>query len=185
MTDNAAIQLYCKNGFEFIKCAQHQYSLSFCMENQHIMLAKVIDFNLVKLMYDLNSDIYEKVQLDIHNEHEATLNLLMKPLFEDIGMPQRFSYLHITKQVREKSITFESHTIKHKRPFGMPAESELMPIQRMTCDCAIASPHIIHFTCNIAFEPTLNIPSFVEKIVGIILYKIFNKVKQFIENVVV
>ena len=176
-------RLYDKHGFAFLKHADRQYSLSFCMENKCIDLAKIVDFPLVKLIYELNADIYDKVRLDIHSEREATLNLLMKPLFEDLGMPQRFSYVNLVKTVGENNIIFVAETIKHERPPDMPAEAELMPMDQMMCICDIVSPHAIRFTFHIRFAPTMIIPPMVEKMVGLILYKIFNKVKQFIENV--
>lgn len=176
-------ELYSKEGFVFKRNQKNNYSLCFEMENNHMMLSKIIDFNLVKLIYDLNSDIYEKVNFKIINENEAIINLLMKHLFEDLGLPQRFSYLHIKKISQENNITFESQTIKSERPEGMPTDSELMPIQNMICSCDIITPNKIQFTCNILFESKMNVPSVAEKLVGLILYKIFYRVKQFIENV--
>ena len=58
-----------------------------------------------------------------------------------------------------------------------------MPVQNMNCDCNIINQHTIHFTCNIIFENTMIIPPVAEKLVGLIIHKIFNRVKQFIENV--
>jgi hypothetical protein len=106
----------------------------------------------------------------------------MKHLFEELGLPQRFSYLHMKKFVGENNIKFMSQTIKSTRPEGMPIEAELMPIQIMTCNCDIITPHKIKFTFNILFEPIMNVPPVAEKLVGLILYKIFKRVKQFIEN---
>jgi hypothetical protein len=177
-----SITLYSKEGFEFIKNSKNNYSLSFQMENNNIILAKVIDFNLVKLIYDLNNDIYEKVNIEMINENEAIANLLMKHLFEELGLPQRYSYLHMKKIVGENNIKFVSQTIKSHRPEGMPVDAELMPIQTMTCNCNILTLHKIKFTCNVLFEPIMNVPSVAEKLVGLILYKIFKRVKQFIEN---
>jgi hypothetical protein len=176
-------ELYSKEGFTFIKNEQNNYSLTFEMENNHMILSKIVDFNLVKLIYDLNNDIYEKVNLKIINENEATINLLMKNLFEDLGLPQRFSYLHVKRTTHENSILFESQTIKSERPEGMPVDAELMPIKTMKCNCNIITPHKIRFTFVILFEDHMLIPQVVEKLVGLILYKIFNRVKQFIENV--
>lgn len=175
--------LYSKEGFTFIKKQKNDYSLTFQMENNNIILSKIIDFNLIKLIYDLNSDIYEKVNLNIINDNEATVNLLMKHLFEELGLPQRFSYIHIKIIVKEHSIIFNSQTITSERPEGMPPDALLMPIKNMIINCDIITPHKINFTCNIFFENTMIVPAISEKLVGLILYKIFNRVKQFIENV--
>ena len=176
-------ELYSKEGFRFVKNENNNYNLSFEMENNHIILSKIIDFNLVKLIYDLNVDIYEKVNLKIINENEATINLLMKHLFEDLGLPQRFSYVHVKKTFESNSISFDLQTIKSNRPEGMPLDAELMPMKNMNCNCDIITQHKIRFTFNVLFENHMLLPPVVEKIVGLILYKIFNRVKQFIENV--
>lgn len=177
------LQLYSKEGFTFNKNENNNYSLTFEMENKHMILSQIIDFNLVKLIYDLNPDIYEKANLNIINENEATVALLMKHLFEDLGLPQRFSYVHVAKTTHEHSIVFEAKTIKTERPEGMPTEAELTPLKKMLCECNIVNPHKICFTTTILFESHMTIPTVVEKLVGIILFKIFNRVKRFIENV--
>jgi hypothetical protein len=181
MTD--PVVLYSKEGFIFTKNEKNNYSLSFSMQNNSIVLSKIIDFNLIKLIYDLNSDVYEKINMNIINENEAISNLLMKHLFKDLGLPQRFSYVRINKIVEENRIKFISQTIKPEIPEGMPPDAQLMPIKNMVCDCRIITPHQIQFICNIQFENSMIIPQVVEKLVGLILHKIFNRVKQFIENV--
>ena len=172
-----------KEGFQFSRVQEKHYKLTFSMENHNIILANIIDFNLIKLIYDLNSDIYEKVVLDKMNDEEAVATLLIKHFFEDLGLPQRFSFLHIKKFVEENRIIFVSQSIRSYKPEGMPEEAELMAINDLTSVCDIITPHKINFSCNIIFDPTMNIPPFAEKMVGLILFKIFKRVKQFIENV--
>jgi hypothetical protein len=175
--------LYSKDGFEFVKVLKYKYSLKFSIENSNIILHKIIDFNLIKLIYDLNADIYEKINLEKINENEAIMSVLMKHLFEDLGLPQRFSYVKIQKYTHENKITFISQSIKTGRPDGMPIESEQLPLQTMTCDCNIITPHKILFTIDILFTQNMIVQSFAEKMMGLITFKMFNKVKQFIENI--
>ena len=54
--------LFNKEGFIFSRVKKNQYKLEFAMENNNIIISKIIDFNLIKLMYDLNPDVYEKVE---------------------------------------------------------------------------------------------------------------------------
>jgi len=181
MTDSEV--LLNKEGLQFARVKEKHYALTFSMENMHIILSNIIDFNLIKLIYDLNSDIYEKVILDKINDEEAVATLLMKHFFEDLGLPQRFSFLHIKKIVEERRIIFVSQSIRSHKPEGMPEEAELMAINDLTSICNIVTPHKINFSFNIVFDPIMNIPPFAEKMVGLILFKIFKRVKQFIENV--
>jgi hypothetical protein len=67
--------LYSKEGFIFTKNDKNDYTLSFSMQNNSIVLSKIIDFKLIKLIYDLNGDIYEKINMNIINENEAIANL--------------------------------------------------------------------------------------------------------------
>ena len=181
MTDSEV--LLNKEGLQFARVKAKHYALTFSMENPNIILSNIIDFNLIKLIYDLNSDIYEKVILDKINDEEAVATLLMKHFFEDLGLPQRFSFLHIKKIVEERRIIFVSQSIRSHKPEGMPEDAELMAINDLTSICNIVTPHKINFSFNIIFDPIMNIPPFAEKMVGLILFKIFKRVKQFIENV--
>jgi hypothetical protein len=177
------IVLYSKEGFDFIKNKKNNYSLFFNIENKNIIMERIIDFTLIKLIYDLNSDIYEKVNIKTIDENNVKATLLMKHLFNDLGLPQRYSFINITKIVESNKISFVSKSIRDESPEGMPIEAEQMPIKNMDCQCNILTPHKIKFSCNVSFEEKMNVPPFAEKMVGLILFKIFSRVKQFIENV--
>ena len=79
-----AVTLFDKDGFKFSCLKKNHYSLTFSMENNKIVLSKIIDFNLIKLIYDLNPDVYEKVNIEKINDNEVILTLLMKHFFEDL-----------------------------------------------------------------------------------------------------
>jgi len=181
MTESSV--LYSKEGFIFTKIGNNNYSLLFDIENDKIIIQKIIDFNLLKLIYQLNSDIYEETNIEIINENEVILYLLMKHLFEDLGLPQRFSYIHVKKFIENDKISFISHSIRNNKPKSVPIDSKLLPIKKMICECLIITPHKIQFSCNVTFDDDMNVPPFAEKIVGLILFKIFKRVKQFIENI--
>lgn len=174
--------LFEKEGFKFIRVKKNNYKLLFSIENKNILLPNIIDFNLIKLIYDLNPDIYEKVNIDKLNENENNITLLTKHLFEDIGLPQRFCFINMIKILENNKIQFHSKSIKTHRPKDMPEDSQLLPISDFKCICIIITQHKIDFLLDIMFEPFMLIPPFFEKIIGIMLHKMFKRVKQFIEN---
>ena len=178
-----AVTLFDKDGFKFSCLKKNHYSLTFTMENNKIVLSKIIDFNLIKLIYDLNPDVYEKVNIETLNTDEITLTLLMKHFFEDLGLPQRYSFIHMKKVDEVGKIKFIAQSIKSHKPEGMPEEAELMALKNMTAICESITPHKIYFSFNIIFDDEMNVPLFAEKMVGMILHKIFKRVKQFIEKV--
>ena len=172
-----------KETFKFVKLDKNKYKLSFSMENKQMILSNILDFNLIKLIYDLNSDIYEKVSIQQMNENEAICTLLIKNFFEDLGFSQKYSHLHMKKYYEGSKIIFNSETIHSEKPDIIPTDAELLYIDSMVNICEIVTPHNIEFSFYINFHPEMIIPSFSEKMVGVILNKIFKRVKQFIENV--
>jgi hypothetical protein len=175
--------LYSKEGFTFVKNNKNNYCLNFTMENKSIILASIIDFSLIKLIHDLNADIYENVNLTKINDYEAIMVLLMKNLFEELGLPQRFSYVNIKKTVEDDKIIFTSTSIKGDRPDNLPKEAQQLPLKKMVCVCKILNPHAISFEFNVYFDDNATVPQIAEKMIGLIIFKIFKRVKQFIENV--
>jgi hypothetical protein len=175
--------LFNKDGLQFIKLTKNTYKLQFQMENNTMDLSKIIDFSLIKLIYDLNPDIYEKVNVEKQNENEVIVTLLLKHFFEDLGLSQRFIFLHIQKFIENNKITFISSSIANYRPDGLPRDSELLDIKSMNTVCEVITPHKILFHFHIILNENLEVIEFVENLIGKIIYKIFNRVKQFIENV--
>ena len=177
--------LFNSDDFKFSSIKKNQYILKFNIENKNIIMEKVIDFNLIKLIYELNPDVYEKNNIQKINDNEIISTLLMKHFFEDLGFPQRFSFIRITKIVENNKIIFNAKSINSYRPPNMPNDAELMDIKEFQCICDIITPHKINFSFNITFDKTMNVPKFVEKMMGMILHKIFKRVKQFIENILI
>ena len=184
MTSDETIILN-KDGFKITKCATNNYKLHFHLENNNIYIEKIIDFPLIKLVYDLNPDVYEQTTIEKISDTQAKITLLLKHFFEDLGMPQRYSYVHMTKHVARNNITFITKSITTEKPHGMPADSELMPIQDLVASFDIETLHMTAVTLDIWFDKRFNVPVFAEKIIIQILFKVFKRVKQFIENIAI
>ena len=93
--------IYEKDGFKFEKLKDNAFNLLFDVENSKLALPSLINFDLVKLIYDLNSDIYVSNHLQkIPEQNSAIVTLLMKHFFEDLGLPQRYSHLYMTQEIK-------------------------------------------------------------------------------------
>ena len=159
-----------KNGLVFSKQDKNIFKVDCILENQTIFLESIIDFGLIQMIYDLNKDIYEHVEIIKINEHEIQIILLMKHFFEDLGMPRRYSHLCVLKQVgtdKQKQIIFRASSIYSERPAIIPSDAQLMPIENMVLTFTILTPHRVHF----------------HKLASSIISKIFIRTKQFIENI--
>jgi hypothetical protein len=175
-----------KDGMKFEKYLNNSFKLSFTIENNNINLAQIINLDLIKLIYDLNPDIYKTVNLQKKDDNEATITLVMKHFFIDVGLPQRYSYVNIKKTiVNNEHINFTAKTITDFKPENIPDEIELVPMENMSIDCKLIGPHKVNFNCVILFKKNIKIPPFVEKIIGVLVNKIFNRVKLFIEKIII
>jgi hypothetical protein len=174
-----------KNGLKITKCTTNNYKLRFHLENNNVYIEKIIDFSLIKLVYDLNPDVYEETKIEHISDSQAKVTLLLKHFFEDLGMPQRYSYVHMTKHVERNNITFITKSITTEKPSNMPSDSELMPIQDLVASFDIITPHVCDVTFDIFFDKRFKLPVFAEKIIAQILFKVFTRVKQFIENITI
>ena len=182
-TTNKIKVLVEKDGMKFIKLEKNKYNLTYSIENKDINLEPLINFELIKLIYELNPDIYEKVVLNKISEEEAQITLLMKHFFNDLGFPQKYSHMGLKKSVSPNRINVVGASILSEKPSYIPNEVELLPIDRLDIDCTIVSPHKVSLNCMIVFNNSLVIPTFIEKVIGIIINKIFVRVKKFVESI--
>jgi len=180
-----------KDGLTFYKLRENEYCTTCSLTNTHLKMSEIINFDLIKLIYDINTDIYEKTYIDKIDNDNAILTLVLKPFFKDLGLPQRYSILKIKRTVNnENKIIFICETdkdinkdINKKTYIDVPANAELLDINNINIDCTILSSDCIDFKITILFDKNMIIPSFVEKTISIITHKIFIRVKQFIENI--
>jgi len=176
--------LFEKKGFTFRQNRVNNYEVVLEIENQNISLDKIVDFPLIKLIYDLNPDIYLESKIQKISEDEAEASVLLKHLFEDIGLKQNYSFINIKKKVEDDCITFLSTIIEDRRPEWIPEHAVLTQLKNIECVCKIITPNHLNITFNILLnKDRLKLPLFVQKMLGQILNKIFIRVKQFIENI--
>jgi hypothetical protein len=184
-----------KNTIRISKTVNEEYHMECEIENKNLILEKIIDFDMMKLVYDLNADIYEKTELHKISDLEADIFFIMKDLFPDLGIPQRFAYLKVKKQVEKDPLTqktskivFQSQFIldengEFKRPEHVAQNIFPLPIERMDIECIFFNEHKMYFSNKIKInQKKMKIPAFLEKMTSHIIYKVFLRLKQFIEN---
>ena len=180
-----------KNDFKMDKLNSGEYNIQFYLENKNIQLDNIIDFHLIKLLYELNQDIYEKIDLKILNDRKATLLAINKHLFKDLGISQKYSCLKINKNILklDNKIIFDLQTIKtnpHEDSMShlIPEKAEQLPIEQFIIACNIINQHKIEIEIDFKLDIyTIELPDFVENALCKIFIKMFKRVKQFIENI--
>ena len=178
-----------KNGLQIIKVNNNNFKILFDVNNVNIILPKIINFEMIQLVYKLNPNIFESVELvnnDENDKNEIIIHSLLKDLFGDLGLPQFYSSIIVTKKSDNETnlITFTCKAFDNKdKQFLYPDDVTILPINDIKIICQIVNNHYVKVFCDVNLEDNHIIPQFAEKIIGNLIYNIFIKVKQFIENI--
>ncbi len=89
-----------------VRIATNKYRMTTTIENKRIYMKNLLNFNLINLIYQTNLDNFDKINLNIINEEDATVFLLMKHLFKEMGLKQRYFCFDIKKVDLENGISF-------------------------------------------------------------------------------
>jgi hypothetical protein len=174
-----------KNGLTFIKLTPNKFNLTFDVNNMNILLPSIINFDLIQLIYKLNPTVFEYVETNAesNNNTNAMMNILLKDLFSDLGLPHYYLALNITQKTLDANkIVFNCEMVNNKLDI-YPQDVELLLIQNINIQFYIINNHSVKINCDIDLMDKHNIPPFSEKMIGNIIYNIFNRLKQFIEKV--
>jgi len=175
-----------KNGIVIKLLYKNKYELSFEIENNNIILKKLLNFQLMRIIYEVNKDIFDDFSLDIYSDNEADIYLSFKHFFEDLGFPKRYSLLHVNMHNDTNSVIFTANTIYNtplkNTNYNVNVNSTILPIDNLQITCNIVTAHKIKIVNVITFNTSFEIPGFVEKMSVQIFNKIFLRIKQFIEN---
>jgi hypothetical protein len=176
-----------KNGLKFVKLTPNKFNLTFDLNNNNILIPSIINFELIQLINKLNPNVFENLETNTETNIETNIvaKILLKDLFSDLGLPHYYLALNINKICSDTNkIVFicESIIINNKLDF-YPDHIELLPIQNINIYCNIANNHSVKINCDIDLINSHSIPPFFEKMIGNIIYNIFNRLKQFIEKV--
>lgn len=168
-----------KDGIKMERIDKNKYVLSFSVSSEKLYLKKIIDFSILKLLYELNKDIFDDFYFTQENEG-ANVYFLIKHFFSDFGFPQKYLSLNVEKVEDEKNKTLVFVCQDDKSGFfekGDQLNTEIIQFK-----CKFFNDHYAELESTIFFDKNTEIPAFVEKMAGVLIGKIVFKVKQFIEN---
>ena len=182
-----------KNDFKFTKIDTELFNLTFEITNNNIVLQKIINFDLINLIFKLNPNIFVSINMDtkqkveeVKEVKEVNIYVLLKDIFCEIGLPQYYTDLHIKKTNTLSGIRFliSNNNNNNNNINNNAKDTECLPIEQIVIDFDVITSHYVKVNCGITLTDDHNLPQFTEKIIGNMIYNIFNKVKQFIENIV-
>ena len=167
-----------------VRISTNKYRMTAFIENKKIYMKNLLNFNLINLLYQTNLDQFEKLNLDITNDEEANVFILMKHIFKEMGIKQRYFCFDIKKVEIDNGIYFIlTQNEEHGQTLNECSNAHLMPIKHMLYNFELVSLHKIKMTQYIDFDPDVGMPFFLEPIFGVISKTMLKQMKQFIEAI--
>lgn len=185
--DNESKILIDKKDHKMIRLKKNFYLFEYEIDNEKILLDKIVNLDLIKLIYEINKDVFDGFYLDINSDKTvATAFFLFKHFFQDFGMSQKYSHLDVSieKSESESKIIYRVKT-NDTLPNNIEPESkkELIPVSNIVVVCDLITPHKMHIKISTTFHKNFDLPEFIEKMTTNIISKIFLRIKQFIEKI--
>ena len=160
------------------------FSLSFGIKNDKIQLRKIINLKLYTLLYELNKDIIEKVEILSETETECAILLIFKQFGAELGISQKYMCLHTVMERSEGSIIMRSETVTSGRDDLKDisnCEEIISPYTNLFVTMKSETEATIDYIFNMEMDDEL--PIYMENMIGILMKKILLRVKEFIENI--
>ena len=167
-----------------VRIATNKYRMTTTIENKKIYMKNLLNFNLINLIYQTNLDKFDKINLNILNDEDANVFLLMKHLFKEMGLKQRYFCFDIKKVDLENGISFIlTQNAEYGQQVNDCTNAHLMQIKHMLYNFELVSLHKIKMTQYINFDPEVGLPTFLEPVFGLVSKTMLKKMKLFIEGV--
>ena len=160
----------------------NMFLLQLNANNQNINFYDIINFNIYGVLYELNKDKLEKIEIKkIISKDEIEILFIFKELSKDIGLKKKYMYLNVKIEDKANQRKFLSYDIEYENM------EELKDYERIKNEYSIL---IVNFEnqhkigINYFFKLVLpeELPIYMENIFGLLMKKLFFNLKLFIEN---
>jgi hypothetical protein len=205
-----------KNGVKIIKLTDNTFNILFSLENSRDV-RPFINLNLIKLLHDLNPDLFEAYSAVDINATERHICLLLKDLFADLGIPQYYYNFAFSLDlctiksptsscfISDKDNGCQAHEMcegleqydkfiishinekyndQYNDQYNVPTHAICAPLSQCELEFTLINNTICRFNiiAHINNAELFN-SSFFEKMAVMILYKVINRLKHFINTI--
>mgnify|MGYP001229039457 CR=1 FL=1 len=155
------------------------YILSFCTIPSSDMFNKLKSQNLFFLLAKLNPDIIETIDITHGDETSQNILLVFKRFGKEFGLPQKSLYLKtLSCKMDETMIIVNAESVPYS---GSIYNCTNIIAQYANICIKVVDNHIIvEYAFNIDLQEDL--PSYMKDLPGLLMKKIFMRVKSYIEN---
>lgn len=159
------------------------FLLQFILENSKKNLHNIINLNMYSLLFNLNKDNIEKIEIKKWTSaSEVEVLFLFKPFGKEMGIKPKYMYVKTCANISHNKHLYTSTDIDY------PNAEELINYEKVkntisTMVVNFESDYKININYVFKFDLIHSLPIYMENILGLIMKKMFLNLKKFIELV--
>lgn len=184
-TNNYDFKFVCNKENVFLKREKtcNIFLLQFTLENKNKNLHDVININMYSLLFNLNKDNFEKIEIKKWiSPNEVEVLFLFKPFGKELGIKPKYMYIKTIAEITNEKHVYTSFDIDY------PNMEELNKYDKVkntisTMVVNFESDFKINANYIFKFELTHTLPIYMENILGLTMKKMFLSLKHFIEMI--
>jgi hypothetical protein len=159
------------------------FLLQFNLENINKNLHDIININMYGLLFNLNRDNFEKIEIKKWiSPNEIEVLFLFKPFGKDLGIKPKYMYIKTVAQIQNEKHIYTSFDIDYPN-LGELSNYEKVKNTISTMIINFESDFKININYIFKFELVHSLPIYMENILGLTMKKMFLNLKKFIEMV--
>ena len=183
-----------KNGVKFTKVTHDTFHIAFAVENSRDV-RPLINLNLIKLLRDLNPELFESYTDVNIDETERHVYILFKDLFAELGIPQYYYNFSLASSSSSSSLSSSTVNVSQDTStitflieplHSVHTDSTTLmfvPLTQGELACTLLNNTTGQFNITVRITNAELFNSFFEKMVAMIVYKVVNRLKQFINTI--
>ena len=175
LCDKYAVKLFNTN-------KRHEYSIRFNCCNDNYDLSKLLNYNLYKLLAELNPDLIEKIEIttDELNSNNKNILFMFKSPGQGLGMLNKYMHVNTYQEIYKNKVIFISTDTNDI--VEIPSNYEKVTCKYSTLLININNPRNIDVVYDFHIDIHEDLPKYMENLIGHIMKKILYKLKIFIEK---
>jgi len=159
------------------------FLLQFNLENRSKNLHDIININIYSLLFSLNKDNFEKIEIKKWiSPTEVEVLFLFKPFGKELGIKPKYMYIKTLAQITNEKHIYTSFDIDYPN-IGELSNYEKVKNTISTMVVNFESDLKVNISYIFKLELVNSLPIYMENILGLTMKKMFLNLKNFIEMV--
>lgn len=158
----------------------NNFCLTFTCKNKEYDLTKFANFNLYTMLFELNREILSDMEIKSINKNEIELLYLFYPLADSLGISKKYIYVKINRHIKDNEVIFKSENLPYINKNHN--EYEVINVNNSSMYIQFTSNNEFKFKYIFDLDIEDEIPIYMSNMIGMLMKKIFMKLKTFIEN---